>query len=200
MTKSLLLGTVLGGLTAFIWSSISWAVLTWHEKPMLPFQNEDDVAAVIASHSTQSGIYILPGAPSTEGMSADQKKAADTAQMAKMQKGPLMFAAIRRDGFPSFTRGLIIQLLSIFAAALLLTWMLLQTSGLSYAGRVMFLAVAGLAASVIVDLPNWNWWGFSATYTLINLVDFTLTWMFAGFVIAKVAKPRVPAVGFAANS
>ena len=30
----------------------------------------------------------------------------------------------------------------------------------------MFLAVAGLAASVIVDLPNWNWWGFSGTYTL----------------------------------
>jgi len=200
MTKSLLLGTILGGLTAFIWSSISWAVLSWHEKPMLAFQNEDDVAAVIASHSTQSGIYVLPGAPATEGMSADQKKAAQAAQMAKMQKGPLMFAAIRRDGFPSYTRGLIIQLLSIFAAAFLLTWMLLQTSGLRYAGRVMFLAVAGLAASVIVDLPNWNWWGFSGTYTLINLVDFTLTWMFAGFVIAKVVKLRVPAVGFASNS
>jgi len=200
MTKSLLLGTILGGLTAFIWSSISWAVLSWHEKPMLAFQNEDDVAAVIASHSTQSGIYVLPGAPPTEGMPADQKKAAQTAQMAKMQKGPLMFAAIRRDGFPSYTRGLIIQLLSIFAAAFLLTWMLLQTSGLSYAGRVIFLAVAGLAASVIVDLPNWNWWGFSGTYTLINLVDFTLTWMFAGLVIAKVVKARVSAVGFASNS
>jgi hypothetical protein len=200
MMKSLLLGTILGGLTAFIWSSISWAVLTWHEKPTLVFQNEGDVAAVIASHSTQSGIYILPGAASTEGTSADQKKAAETARMSKMQKGPLVFAAIRRDGFPSYTRGLIIQLLSIFAGAFLLTWMLLQTSGLSYVGRVIFLAVAGLAASVIVDLPNWNWWGFSGTYTLVNLVDFTLTWMFAGFVIAKVAKPRVPAVGFAANS
>jgi hypothetical protein len=200
MMKSLLLGTILGGLTAFIWSSISWAVLTWHEKPVLVFQNEDEVAAIIASHSTQSGIYILPGAGSTEGMSADQKKTAETARMAKMQNGPLVFAAIRRDGFPSYTRGLTIQLLSIFAAAFLLTWMLLQTSGLSYAGRVGFLAVAGLAASVIVDLPNWNWWGFSGTYTLVNLVDFTVTWMLAGFVIAKVAKPRVSAVGFASNS
>src|ERR1700684_753264 len=200
MWKSLFLGAFLGGLAAFIWSSISWELLGWHEKPMLAFQNEDDVATVIQLHTTQSGVYLLPGAPRLEGMTADQKKAAQSTLVAKMQKGPIVFAAIRRDGFGSYSRGLIIQLLSIFAAAFLLTWMLLQTSGLSYAGRVIFLAVAGLAASVIVDLPNWNWWGFSGTYTLIKPVDFTLTWMFAGIVIAKVAKPRVPAVGFARNS
>jgi hypothetical protein len=76
------------------------------------------------------------------------------------------------------------------AAAALLTWLLLQTTGLSYARRVVFLAVVGLASSVIVDLPNWNWWGFSGAYTAVNLVDFTLMWLFAGFVIAKVAKSR----------
>jgi len=55
---------------------------------------------------------------------------------------------------------------------------------------VAFLAVAGLAASVISDLPNWNWWGYSAAYTAVNLVDYTLTWLLAGLVIAKVAKPQ----------
>ena len=190
MTKSLLLGAILGGLTAFIWSSISWEVLGWHEKPMLAFQNEDEVAAVIASHAPQSGIYLLPGAPLPEGLTAEQKKAVQATQMAKMQKGPIVFAAVRTGGFGSYARGLVIQLLSLMAAALLLTWLVLQTSGLSYARRVVFLAVVGLASSVIVDLPNWNWWGFSGTYTVVNLVDFTLMWMFAGFVIAKVAKPR----------
>jgi hypothetical protein len=190
MTKSLLLGAILGGLTAFIWSSISWEVLGWHEKPMLAFQNEDEVAAVIASHAPQSGIYLLPGAPAA-GLTAEQKKAAQATQIAKMLKGPIVFAAVRTGGFGSYARGLIIQILSLMAAALLLTWLLLQTSGLSYARRVIFLAVVGLASSVIVDLPNWNWWGFSGIYTLVNLADFTLMWLFAGFVIAKVAKPRV---------
>jgi hypothetical protein len=189
MTKSLLLGAIFGGLTAFIWSSISWEVLGWHEKPMLAFQNEDDVAAVIASHATQSGIYLLPGAPAAS-LTAEQKKAAQATQIAKMQKGPIMFAAVRTGGFGSYTRGLIIQLLSLMAAAALLTWLLLQTSGLSYARRVIFLAIVGLTSSVIVDLPNWNWWGFSGAYTVVNLADFTLMWLFAGFVIAKVAKPR----------
>jgi hypothetical protein len=189
MTKSLLLGAILGGLTAFIWSSISWEVLGWHEKPMLAFQNEDEVSAVIASHTPQSGIYLLPGAPAG-GLTAEQKKAAQATQIAKMQKGPIVFAAVRTGGFGSYTRGLIIQLLSLMAAAALLTWLVLQTSGLSYARRVVFLAVVGLASSVIVDLPNWNWWGFSGAYTIVNLVDFTLMWLFAGFVIAKVAKSR----------
>jgi hypothetical protein len=81
-------------------------------------------------------------------------------------------------------------LLSLMAAAFLLTGLLLQTNGLSYARRVMFLAVSGLAASVIVDLPNWNWWGFSGAYTVVNLADSTITWMLTGLIIAKVAKSK----------
>lgn len=194
MTKSLILGTILGGLMAFVWSSISWELIGWHEKTMVAFHNEDEVSAVIASHAGQDGTYILPSMPPTVGLTPEQKKNVIAAVMQKMQAGPIMVAAVRRGGFGSYSRGLIIQLLSLMAAAFLLTWLLLQTAGLSYARRVAFLAVVGLAASVIVDLPNWNWWGFSGPYTAVNLADSTLTWLFAGLVIAKVAKPAQPAM------
>ena len=189
MTKSLILGTILGGLMAFLWSSISWELIGWHEKTMLGFQNESDVSVVISSHAGQDGTYLLPRIPSTAGMTPEQKKTTLDAVMQKMQSGPIMVAAVRRGGFGSYSRGLIVQLLSLMAAAFLLTWLLLQCTGLSYARRVAFLAVVGLAASVIVDLPNWNWWGFSGAYTAVNLADSTLTWLVAGLVIAKVAKP-----------
>lgn len=188
--KKLLLGTVLGGLAAFLWSNISWEVLPWHEKALLAFQDEDAVAAVVASHSPQSGTYLLPGAPLPEGLTAQQKKDAQAVQIEKMKKGPIMFAAVRREGFGSYARGVLIQFLSLLAAAFLLTWLLLQTRGLTYARRVAFLAVVGLAAGVISDLPNWNWWGFSGVYTAVNVADFTLTWLFAGLIIAKVANPN----------
>lgn len=190
MLRSLVLGTILGGLAAFAWSMVSWEVLGWHEKTMVAFQNEDEVSAVIASHATKDGTYILPGGPPTLGMTSEQKKQTEAAVMEKMQKGPIIVAAVRRSGFGSFSRALIIQVLRLMAAAFLLTWLLLQTSGLSYARRVAFLAIAGLAASVIVDLPNWNWWGFSGAYTAVNLADSTITWLLAGLVIAKVAQPR----------
>ncbi|HVO80459.1 MAG TPA: hypothetical protein VMT28_07000 [Terriglobales bacterium] len=190
MRKALVLGTILGGLAAFAWSMVSWEVLGWHEKTMLSFQNDDEVSSVIASHAPKDGTYLMPGMPPTQGMTAEQKKDAEAAVVARMQKGPIVVAAVRRGGFGSFGRAMIIQVLSLMAAAFLLTWLLLQTSGLGYARRVIFLAIVGLAASVIVDLPNWNWWGFSGAYTAVNLADSTLTWMFAGLVIAKVASPR----------
>ncbi len=193
MLKSLVLGAILGGLTAFIWSFISWSFLPWHQKQLLSFQNEDEVTAIIASHAPESGNYLLPTGPPQEGMSTEQKKAAEEIRMQKMQKGPLVFAAVRREGFSSLPRVLLTQLVCQLFAALLLTWMLLQTSGLSYARRVVFLATVGLAASVIADLPNWNWWGYSGVYTAANLADYTLTWLLAGLVIAKVAKPQTAA-------
>jgi len=190
MLKSLVLGTLLGGLVAFVWSSISWEILGWHEKSVLSFQHDEEVSAAISSHTVISGVYILPGAPSTERMSSEQKKVAQATLVEKMRKGPVMFAAIQRDGFGSYARGLIIQCLSLMAAAFLLTWLVMQTGGLSYGKRVIFLGVVGLAASVISDLPNWNWWGFSGGYTVVMMADATVTWLLAGLVIAKVAKPR----------
>jgi len=188
MTRALMLGTVLGGLAAFGWSTVSWELVGWHEKAMVTFQNEEEVSAVIASHAATDGMYILPSQPRTEGMTADQKNAAETAAMAKYQKGLIVVAAVRRGGFGSFGQAMGLQVLSLFAGACLLTWLLLQTAGLSYARRVAFVAVAGLAAGVLVDLPNWNWWGFSGAYTAVDIADSTMTWLLAGLVIAKVAR------------
>jgi hypothetical protein len=190
MIRPLVLGTILGGLAAFAWSTISWEVLGWHEKGMINFQNEDEVSAIIASHATKDGTYILPSGSPTKGMTSEQRKKTQATVMEKMQTGPIMIAAVRRGGFGSCSRALMIQLLSLMAAAFLLTWLLMQTSGLSYARRVAYLAIVGLAASVIVDLPNWNWWGFSGASTAVNLADSTITWLLAGLIIAKLAKPR----------
>jgi len=190
MVRSLILGTILGGPVAFLWSMVSWEVLGWHEKTMVGFQNQDEVSAVIASHATEDGTYILPAMPSTQGMSSEQKKKVEAELIEKMKSGPIMVAAVRRGEFGSYAHGILIQVSSLMAAAFLLTWLLMQTSGLNYARRVAFLAISGLAASVIVDLPNWNWWGFSGPYTAVNLADSTITWSLAGLVVAKVAKPR----------
>src|SRR5215831_13589304 len=191
MTKPLVLGTVLGGLTAFVWSMLSWEVIGWHEKTMVYFQNEEEVSAAISSHAIADGTYMLPSPPQTSGLTPEEKNRAEAAAQTKFTRGPIMVAAVRRGGFGSFSRAIILQVLSLMAAAGLLTWLLLQTRGLGYWRRVAFLGVTGLAASVIVDLPNWNWWGFSGAYTAVNLADFTITWLIAGLVIAKERAPRL---------
>ena len=174
-TKSLVLGTLLGGLTAFVWSNISWELIGWHEKTLLAFQRDEEVAAAISSHTVEDGTYLLPYGTSQQAID-------------RMQKGPIVFAAVRRGGFGSSARVFLIEAAILFAASFLLTWLLLQTSGLGYARRVAFVAVVGLCAGVMVDLPNWNWWGFSGWFSAVNVADDILTWLAAGLVIAKVAK------------
>jgi hypothetical protein len=187
MIKTLLLGTVLGGLVAFAWSTLSWEIIGWHEKTMAHFQNEDEIAAAISSHLASDGTYLLPSPPRTNGMTTQEKNQVEAAVKARFERGPIVVAAVRRGGFGSFGRAIIVQMLSLMAAAFLLTWLLSQTNRLSYPRRVAFLAVSGLAASVIVDLPNWNWFGFSGAYTVVNLADSTVTWLIAGLVIAWVS-------------
>jgi hypothetical protein len=173
--KSLVLGTFLGGLTALVWSNISWELIGWHEKSLRTFENDRDVAAVISSHTIEDGTYLMPFGSSKEAQE-------------RMRGGPIVLAAVRRGGIGSVARLFIVQIAILFATAFLLTWLLLQTSGLTYGRRVWFLAVVGLAASVIVDLPNWNWWGFSSSFTAIDVADNVLTCLLSGLAIAKVAK------------
>jgi hypothetical protein len=174
-TKSLVLGTLLGGLTALVWSNISWELIGWHEKSLRTFQNDKEVAAVVSSHTAEDGTYLMPYGNSKEAQE-------------RMGRGPIVFAAVRRGGMGSVARLFAVQIAILFARAFLLTWLLLQTSGLTYGRRVLFLAMVGLAASAIVDLPNWNWWGFSGSFTAVNVADNVLTCLFSGLAIAKVAK------------
>src|SRR5580698_7503568 len=90
-SKSLLLGTLLGGLAALVWSNISWELIGWHEKTLLGFQKDEEVAAVISSHAVQDGTYLMPYGTSEQAQD-------------RIKSGPIMFAAVRRTGMGSVAR------------------------------------------------------------------------------------------------
>ena len=102
--KSLILGTLLGGLTALVWSNISWELIGWHEKSLLTFQQDPEVAAVISSHTMKDGTYLMPFGTS--------KQTQD-----RMQKGPIVFASVRRGGLGSVGRLFGVQIAILFAIA-----------------------------------------------------------------------------------
>src|ERR1700680_2331099 len=58
-----------------------------------------------------------PVGPPTEGMTSEQEKKTQAAVMEKMRKSPIMIAAVRREGFGSVSRGLVIPLLRLVARA-----------------------------------------------------------------------------------
>ena len=85
-----------------------------------------------------------------------------------------------------YLRGLGIEMLG----ALLIAWLVSPLPGLSYWDRARVAGIMGLSAGVLARLPDWNWWGFSRGFTLMAILDLTLTWLFAGLVIAKIVGDR----------
>ena len=104
--KKLLAGTVLGGLTVFVWGTISWMALPWHHHTLKTFTNEAAVAQVVSQNAPSSGTYLL--LPGTRGPAG----------------GLTLFGAVRRES-PNmafyYLRGLAVEMLG----ALLVTWLLL---------------------------------------------------------------------------
>ena len=121
--KKYLWPAVLGGVVIFVWGMISWMVLPWHEMTIKSFADEDAVAEAISANTSERGIYYYPGHPDMEGMSAEEREAAEEAHMAKWQKGPNIFVAYNPYG-GSMTgpmiRGFIINVIGVLIVLVLL--------------------------------------------------------------------------------
>ena len=167
---------IVGGIILFIWSAISWMILPWHMATLRGFSNEIAVIQTVTSNSPQSGIYILP------------LKQRDV-QQGQAQQSPQVFASINFQGMgTSMAEPMLICFLNQVITAILVAWLLSKATGLNYFGRVGFIVVFALAASLVTHIPYWNWFAFDTTYTLMIIVDTLIGWLLAGLVMAKLVK------------
>jgi fatty acid desaturase len=73
--------------------------------------------------------------------------------------------------------------------AILAIWLLSRTQISSIAGRIGFVAVAGLLASLPTNISYWNWYGFPTAYTLgymaIQIIGFAIAGTVAAFILPR---------------
>jgi hypothetical protein len=185
MAKQLALGSVLGAVVLFVWSFIAWTFIPWPGEPLRSFTNDDAVIAAIKANAPRSGNYLLPNeVKRAPGMTDEQYKAAQQTAMEKMSRGPVIFAAIRLEPFGSTAKPLVIKFVTLIVVALLASFLLAQTSGLSYATRVVFLTIIGLIIFGGSSVDEWNWWGFSNAYTAMQFGVQVIGWILAGLVMS----------------
>jgi hypothetical protein len=61
----------------------------------------------------------------------------------------------------------------------------MHTTGLPYWHKARFAMAVGLAAGAICRLPDWNWHGYSASYTLVCLADHAVGGLLVGLAVAR---------------
>ncbi|MCF6285701.1 MAG: hypothetical protein L3K26_10975 [Candidatus Hydrogenedentes bacterium] len=180
--KVLIKGAIIGGLVAFIWTNISWMVLPWHMNTISSLANEAPVLESLKNNVPESGLYVLP-------WTTDMTEEAMVEMNKKMEKGPYAYMVVHPNGFKkNMGKMMFFGLLTNIVIALILTYLLTKTKGLSYIQKVGFVKMAAVAGALVVVVPNLTWWQFPLDYTLVTIVDTAFTWGFAGLAIGKIVK------------
>lgn len=189
MYKTLIKSAVAGGVIVFIWGMFSWMVLPWHTMCMKNFQDETCVGQTIAQNAPQSGIYTIPGMGGQKAMDQQmmmQQKNHKKDKNMMMHPKPFVFCAVMLGGMNMGVGNFIWALVFVLVAAYLISWMVMQTKGLSYMGQVGFVVLVALVAGIIAKLPAWNWMGFPLGYVVICMIDMLIAWFLAGLAMVKL--------------
>ncbi|MFQ5926675.1 MAG: hypothetical protein ACE5MH_04490 [Terriglobia bacterium] len=194
MTKkiNILLAGVFGGVTLFLWGALFHMVLPLSEVVIKEIPNEEPVLATLRDTIHEPGFYFIPGMGRSPGMSEEQQQAATRQWEEKYRAGPTGILVYHPEGRePLAPKELVIQLLSSIAAALIAAFLLAQAVGglAGFGARVLFVALLGLFATLVSDVPYWNWYRFPTDYTLAVLADHVIGWGLAGTVLAWNLKP-----------
>jgi hypothetical protein len=190
MIKQLELGTILGAIVLFVWSALAWMIIPWPGEPLRHFTSEDAIVAAIKANVPRSGNYLIPNEPQRlPGMTEEQYQKAMKDAEDRMNNGPMVFAAVRLEPV-SMAKAMVLGFLTNVIAVFLACVLLLQTDRLSYRGRVLFVAGLGLLVFLAGHLDEWNWWGFSTAYMMMQLGALVIGWILSGLVIAKFVRGK----------
>lgn len=175
MWRTLIRGGIVGGVIVFIWLTISWMILPFHNSTIQSFRDDGDVIEHISDEAPRDGVYMVP--------SAANKKAAQnkpqTFMLVTIKRGPHI---------TNMTGPIICSLITQIVGAMLISYLLLQTKMLRYWHRVSFVTIAGLTAGLLGYLPDWTWFGFTGGYVFAQILDFVIGWFLAGLAIGKLVR------------
>jgi len=184
MTKRALLAALAGGIAMYAWSTIAHLALPISRVGVSEIPNEQPVLAALQSTIGQnSGLYIYPAL----GTAPDAMQQYDK----KLAVSPSGILVYHPPGASSIAPGqLLTEFLTEIVESLLAIWLLAQTGIKSFGGRVGFVIMAGVLATIVTNIPYWNWYGFPASYTLASMLMQVVGFAAAGAAAAAVLKNR----------
>jgi hypothetical protein len=190
MTKRVLLAGVLGGIAMFAWSSIAHMALPLGEVGIKEIPNEQPVlSAMQAQIGGAPGLYLFPGMGLPPDATHAQKSAAMQQYEQKLAGNPSGLLLYHPPGAKGMSMGLLLtEFITELVEALLVVFLLAQTSLTSFAGRVGFVTVAGILAAITTNIPYWNWYKFPTNYTIAYMVIEIVGFLCVGIVAAFTMK------------
>ena len=186
----ILIGGVVGGLVLFFWGFVSHMLLPLGEMGLKSLSHEEGLAAALKNDVPEPGLYFVPGRDMSKKPTQEEMQA----HMDKVAKGPYGFMVIYPDGRDiSLAKRLPIELGTNVVCAFLAAIIVSQIRP-GFFVRVACVTLIGVLASVMSDVPYWNWYGFPTDFTLAQLIEHSVGWLLAGIALAAIVRPSSPKV------
>ena len=190
MGKRILLGSLVGSVVVFIVSSI------WHLTPGLgeigvkAQPGEDTVLAGLGASVREPGFYYFPAPNMSPGRTREEMKADQAAYLERFRRGPSGILVYQPGGEAlNFGKLMAYQFLFGLAASFVIAWILALTAGATtYGSRAWLVLLIALFGGIVYALPEWNWYGFPASYTIASIASFLVSWGIAGLAMAGIVK------------
>src|SRR4029450_5560878 len=188
------LAVFFGGIVMFIWTSIAHMFLPLGEAGISEIPNEQAVLAAMQSNiGEKSVLYFFPGLGVGKNGTRQEKNEAMKQEAAKMASGPSGLLIYNYARPFAFAKALTIEFATELVGAILVVFLLAQTTIASFAGRVGFVLVAGILAAIATNVSYWNWYGFPCLYTVSYMFIQVIGFFCVGIVAAFVLPKRGPA-------
>jgi hypothetical protein len=176
----LILATLLGSLTMFIWEGFSHVVL-FTGIGVISLPNETEIKEALRTNITGNGLFFFPG---KDFRSTSKKQEAVFED--SVRTVPVGILGYRPLGGNPFSAGkLIIQFLGNVLSVLIAVQIasLLQVG---YWKRVLAVTHVGLLACSAVSSIYWNWYEFPTSFFIAQVLDMVIGFFLAGLVICSV--------------
>ena len=194
MTTRAFLAAILGGIAMFIWSFIAHDLLPLGEMGMREFKDEAAVLDALKTNLGDArGLYHFPGHRAGPNATRQEKSDAMKRAMEKAASGPSGLLIYHPSREFTFGKLLGIEFATELLEAILVIFLLTQTSIESFAGRVGFVFLAGILAAITTNVPYWNWYGFPSRYTAAYMSIEIIGFLCVGLIAALVLRNRSPA-------
>jgi len=197
MRKRVIIAGLAGGMVMFLWGAVSHMLLGLGDAGLSQLKSQEEpVLGALRQSIKEPGLYFYPGFMTDHPSQAEQQ-----AWMEKYRRGPSGLLLYHPSGEePMSAKQFTVQVAGDFALGLLAA-ALLAGSGCwqrTFPSRVSFVSLVGLIPFLTINLPYWNWYGFPTTFTLAQLADQFLGFIFIGVVVGAILKPKsepIPPVG-----
>jgi hypothetical protein len=193
--KRIVLAGILGGVTLFVWVFVAHELLGLGEVGVKEIPNEAAVLTAMQVGIPDTGFYIFPGMGIGPKPTMEQRNAAMPDYMKKYEKSGHGILIYHPPSGP-FSFGVLLgrEFALNVLQALLAAWLLsCAAAGRMYAGRVAFVAVAGVLAALSTNVEYWNWYEFPGNYIAAYMTTQISGFILAGLVIGGLVKNVTPA-------